>query len=225
MEQPAPIKPTTIAMADDHTMLRNALAQFIEGFGNYRVVIKAANGCELMDKLKEIKCPDLLLLDINMPEMNGIETAKQVSRQYPGIKIIALSMMEDELMIVCMVKNGARGFLLKDAEPEHFKEVMDNVLKTGYHFSEEISGDNLYSLHRDNETPKKKDLELSEAETHFCSLACTEMTYTEIAGKMGVSPRTVDGYRDSLFEKLGLKTRVGLALYAVREGMVDFNYF
>lgn len=223
MEQPAPIKPTTIAMADDHTMLRNALAQFIEGLGNYRVVIKAANGRELMDKLKETECPDLLLLDINMPEMNGIETAKQVSSQYPGIKMIALSMMEDELMIVGMVKNGARGFLLKDSEPEHIKEVIYKVMKTGFHFSEGISGGNINSLLLDNEVPETKDLELSAREILFFTLACTEMTYTEIAGKMGVSPQTVDGYRDGLFKKLGLKTRVGLAMYAMKEGMVSIS--
>lgn len=221
MKQGAPIKPTTIAMADDHTLLRNALAQVIEGLGNYRVVVQAANGRELLDKLKEIECPDLLLLDINMPEMNGIETAKEVSRQYPGIKIIALSMMEDELMLVRMIINGARGIILKDAEPFQLKEVLENVLKTGYHFNELNKGRLIYSLKQNIDDPGNAVPELSEIEGRLCELACTEKTDMEIVRELGVKIQDLNGYRISFYEKLGLKTRTGLALYAAMARMAN----
>jgi len=212
---------TTVAMADDHNMLRSALAQMIEGFGDYKVVVQASNGKDLLEKLARMERPDLLLLDISMPEMNGIETAKQISRYYPEIKMIALSMMDNEMSVVSMIKNGARGYVLKDAEPAQLKEALTNVLKIGYHFSEKVTGRMVHSLQQDNSKAEKNTPELSERETAFCTLACTELTYKEIADKMGVSPRTVDGYRDGLFEKLGLKSRVGLAMYAVKEGMVS----
>lgn len=223
MKPEQPEKPVTIAMADDHKMLRNALAQLIEGFGGYKVVAQASNGKELLEKLGQMESPELVLLDISMPEMNGMETAKEVSRLYPGIKIIALSMMDNELSVVRMLKNGARGYILKDADPAQIKEALQNVLKKGFHFTEISEKRILYSLQQSNEHPGRQGPKLSEREVQFCILACSEMTYKEIAEKMGVSPRTVDGYRDGLFEKLGLKTRVGLAMYAVREGMVNFS--
>jgi two-component system, NarL family, invasion response regulator UvrY len=223
MEPIKQVKLTTVAMADDHNMLRNALAQMIEGFGNYKVVVQASNGKDLLEKLSRMEIPDLLLLDISMPEMNGIETAKQISRYYPEIKIIALSMMDNETSVVSMVKNGARGYILKDAEPAQLKEALHNVLKHGYHFSEKVTGRMVHSLQQENGNAEENTTGLSEREKQFCILACTELTYKEIANKMGVSPRTVDGYRDVLFEKLGLKTRVGLAMYAVKMGMVNHS--
>jgi len=218
MEPKKQEKCTTIAMADDHTMLRNALAQMIEGFGDYKVVMQASNGKELLEKLSDMEKPDLILLDISMPEMNGIETARQISRNYPEIKMIALSMMDNETSVVSMIKNGARGYILKDAEPAQLKEALTNVLKIGYHFSEKVTGRLVYSLSQNNENAESTGPRLSDREKAFLTLACTELTYKEIADKMGVSPRTVDGYRDGLFEKLGLKSRVGLAMYAVKEG-------
>ncbi len=210
---------TTIGMADDHVLIRQALAGIVEHFGDYEVIMQASNGRELLDLIEQGPQPELVLLDISMPVMDGIETAKRISQTYPGIKMLALSMMDDELSVVGMVRNGVRGYILKDTEPAQLKEAIQNILQKGFHYSDLVTGRMVYNLQNgknghDVATPK-----LSDRETEFLKHTCTELTYKEIANRMHVSPRTVDGYRDTLFEKLGVKSRVGLCLYAVRLGM------
>jgi two-component system, NarL family, invasion response regulator UvrY len=208
-----------IAMADDHVMIRQALAGLIESFGDYEVTIQASNGRELLDKLALGALPELVLLDISMPVLRGIETAKIISSTYPGIKILALSMMDDEQSVIGMVRNGARGYVVKDAEPALLKEAIQHVLEKGFHYSDLVTGRMIYSLQNGSNTTEHPAAKLTERESEFLKLTCTELTYKEIATEMHVSPRTVDGYRDALFEKLGVKSRVGLCLYAVRMGM------
>ena len=208
-----------IAMADDHVMIRQALAGLVESFGDYEVIIQASNGRELLDKLALGVLPELVLLDISMPVLNGIETAKIISSTYPGIKILALSMMDDEQSVIGMVRNGARGYILKDAEPAQLKEAIHHVLHKGFHYSDLVTGRMIHSLQNGNSTQENATPRLTGREIEFLKLTCTELTYKEIADQMNVSPRTVDGYRDALFEKLGVKSRVGLALYAVRMGI------
>jgi DNA-binding NarL/FixJ family response regulator len=208
-----------IAMADDHVMIRQALAVLIESFGDYEVTIQASNGRELLEKLALGVLPDLVLLDISMPVPRGIETAKIISSTYPDIKILALSMMDDEQSVIGMVRNGARGYIVKDAEPAQLKEAIYNVLQNGFHYSDLVTSRMIHNLQNGNSKAENAAPKLTERETDFLNLTCTELTYKEIADQMNVSPRTVDGYRDALFEKLGVKSRVGLCLYAVRVGM------
>jgi DNA-binding NarL/FixJ family response regulator len=208
-----------LAMADDHVMIRQALAGLIESFGDYEVIIQASNGRELLDKLALGVLPQLVLLDISMPVLRGIETAKIISSTYPGIKILALSMMDDEQSVIGMVRNGARGYIVKDAEPALLKEAIYNVLQNGFHYSDLVTGRMIHSLQNGSSTHEHSTPKLTEREMEFLKLTCTELTYKEIADQMNVSPRTVDGYRDALFEKLGVKSRVGLCLYAVRMGL------
>lgn len=207
---------TPIAMADDHVMIRQALAGLVESFGEYRVILQAATGKELLDKLDAGNLPELILLDISMPEMNGIQTAKALSKQYPEIKILALSMMDDENSVVSMVRNGARGYILKDAEPAALQKAMDDVLTRGFHYSELVTGRMFHNLQKNDHPDQSYAAKLSDREIEFLKLSCSELTYKEIADQMHVSPRTVDGYRDALFEKLGVKSRVGLVLYAIK---------
>lgn len=214
----APIK---IAIADDHIMIRKAIAAMVESFGNYKVVIQASNGMELLEMLKTADpLPDLVLLDIRMPQLNGIETAKILFEKYPEVKMIALTMQDNESSIIAMVKYGARGYLLKDAEPEQLRIALSDVYLKGFHYSETVTGRLVYQLQNSNTHISNKNLAntLSPKETEFLKWCCTELTYKEIAEKMHVSPRTVDGYRDQLFEKLGVKSRVGLAMFVVRMG-------
>ncbi len=205
-----------VAMADDHTMIRQALAGMVEGFGEFKVILQASNGRELMNKLDPNRLPQLVLLDNRMPELNGIETAKELTRLYPDIKILALSMMDDEQSIIGMIRNGARGYVLKDAEPATLREAMHDVLYRGFHYSDLVTGRLIHTLQKGGEMIGSPESKLTERETEFLKLACSELTYKEIANQMHVSPRTVDGYRDVLFEKLGLKSRVGLALFAIK---------
>ena len=213
--------PIKVALADDHVMIRKAMVAMVEGFGGYQVVIQASNGKDLLDMLSEGFMPDMLLLDIQMPQMDGIETAQQVTALYPGIKMIALSMMDNEKAIIGMIKNGVRGYILKDSEPDQLKIAMQDVWHKGFHYSELVTGRLVHRLQNgDSSLGSLNDEKLSEREIEFLKLSSTELTYKEIANRIYVSPRTVDGYRENLFDKLGVKSRVGLAMYAVRAGLV-----
>lgn len=212
---------TTIAMADDHILLRNGLAGLIESFGDYKIVLQANNGKELTQKIGAMPMPDLVLLDISMPEMDGFATAAWLKKNYPNIKVLALSMMDHEDAIVQMIRNGARGYVLKDAEPEELRNALYNIIHKGFHYSELVSGKLVYKLQNIDQSNSLKGISLTEREKEFLPYTCTELTYKEIAHKMGLSNRTVDGYRDDLFDKLGVKSRVGLALYAIKMGLVQ----
>jgi DNA-binding NarL/FixJ family response regulator len=214
----------TIALADDHVLLRKGLADLVSKQG-YTVLFQADNGEEFLDKLKTNPEPDIVLLDINMPKKDGYETALWLKRNKPGIKVLALSMYDDEKAIIRMLKNGARGYILKDAEPSDLKAALESVLTRGFHYSEMVTGKLIHSINAMSEEDSeiKSTLGLSEKEITFLKLAATELTYKEIAEQMHLSPRTIDGYRDELFEKLDLKSRVGLVLFAIKNGIVNIQ--
>ncbi len=208
-----------IALVDDHILVRRALVDLIRGLG-HEVVLQADNGKKFIDLIAQNQQPDIVLLDVNMPEMDGYKTAFWIREHYPDIKVIALSMYDDEQSIIGMLRCGARGYILKDAEPMQLKEAIDSVLEKGFYNSEMLASHLLDSL----ESPDTKTYGhipvLTAKEMEFLKLACTELTYKEIAERMSVSPRTIDSYRDILFEKLNIKSRIGLVLFAIRNGIV-----
>lgn len=210
-----------IALVDDHALLRKGLAELIKNIG-FPVIIEADNGKDFIAKLKPNILPDVVLLDINMPQMDGYETALWLKLNHAEVKVLALSMYDDENAIIRMLKNGAKGYILKDTDVSLLKEAIENVYQKGFHYSEMVTGRLIHSLNNlDNDYNSTAQLlKLNEREIEFLKLACTEMTYREIAEKMYLSPRTIDGYRDALFEKLTIKTRVGLAIYAIKHGVV-----
>lgn len=210
-----------IALVDDHALLRKGLAELIKNIG-FPVIIEADNGKDFTAKLKPNMLPDVVLLDINMPQMDGYETALWLKLHHPEVKVLALSMYDDENAIIRMLKNGAKGYILKDTDVSLLKEAIENVYQKGFHYSEMVTGRLIHSLNNlDNDHNSTAQLlKLNEREIEFLKFACTEMTYREIAEKMYLSPRTIDGYRDALFEKLTIKTRVGLAIYAIKHGVV-----
>ncbi|TAD94019.1 MAG: DNA-binding response regulator [Bacteroidetes bacterium] len=187
------------------------------------IVLQAANGKLLIEGLANMQTlPNLVLLDISMPIMDGFATAAHLQKHFPSVKVLALSMMDNESAIITMIKNGARGYVLKDADPAQLRQAIADVLEKGYHYSDLVTGRLIYAINREgaNENlPAAHANKLTEREREFLDYCCTEYTYKEIASLMGVSPRTVDGYRDGLFEKLDVKSRVGLAMYAVRHGL------
>lgn len=214
----------TIALADDHVLLRKGLADLVSKQG-FTVLFQADNGEDFLEKLKSNPEPDVALLDINMPKKDGYETALWLKRNKPDIKIIALSMYDDENAIIRMLKNGARGYILKDSEPADLKAAIDSVLSKGYHYSEMVTGKLIHTINTMDEDGSeiKNTLGLNEREMTFLKLAATELTYKEIAEQMKLSPRTIDGYRDELFEKLNIKSRVGLVLFAIKNGIVPIQ--
>ncbi len=212
---------TSIALVDDHSLLRNGLAALINSFEGYNVLFEADNGKDFINQLQTHAVPDIILLDITMPEMNGFETAAWIKQNTPSIKILILSMMDNDEVVISMLKAGARGYILKDSKPALFKQALDSIRDSGFFMNELVSNKMLKYLTHEEKKGNEVSLvsELSEKEIAFLKYACTEMTYKDIASNMQVSPRTVDGYRDDLFKKLNVQSRVGLVIFAIKNGL------
>lgn len=212
-----------IVLVDDHVLLRNGLSALIRSLG-HTIIFEADNGNDFCRKLDTQQLPDIILLDINMPEMDGYETCRWLKKNYPDVKVLALSMYDNETAIITMLKCGAKGYILKDSDPMQLKTALHDLEHKGYYYSDLVNGKLIHAINQlDENDETKKTHCLSEREKDFLKYSCTELTYKEIAEKMFVSPRTIDGYRDALFEKLQLKTRVGLAIYAIKNGLVDID--
>jgi DNA-binding NarL/FixJ family response regulator len=212
---------TQIALVDDHTLLRNGLAGLVSSFEGYAVLFEASNGKEFIHQLKTYPSPHIVLLDITMPEMNGLETAEWIKKHLPSAKILVLSVMDIDTMIISMLKRGARGYILKDSKPAVFKEALDSIRDTGFYMNDLVSNKMLNYVTQKGDNLNETTLisRLSENELSFLQLACTEMTYKEIAMKMELSPRTIDGYRDELLKKLNVQSRIGLVIFAIKYGL------
>lgn len=205
-----------IIIVDDHLLFSQSLELLIKSFGNYEVIERFENGKVFIDYLEENPSSiDLILLDVNMPVLDGLSTMQWLKDNRPDLKVIALSVNDDEEIIIKMITNGAKGYLLKDTSPEIFKDAIECVLEKGFYFTELVSGMLINKVGGDN-----KKIGLKEKEIVFIKHACTEMTYKEIASQMCLSPKTIDGYRESLFDKLEIKTRIGLVLYAIKHKIV-----
>lgn len=211
-----------VALVDDHILLRKGLAALVNSFDDFTVVFEADNGLDMQQKIRTDNLPDLVLLDINMPKMDGYTSAQWLKQTYPLIKIMALSMYDNENAVIRMFKAGARGYILKDCEPPELKTALLSVMEKGYFYSELVTGKLIHSINKMEEDADIRNIvQLNDKEIQFLKLACTELTYKEIAEQMYLSPRTIDGYRDALFEKLQIKTRVGLVMYAIKNGFVQ----
>lgn len=211
-----------IALVDDHILLRDALASVIGSFNNCIVTIKANNGKDLIQRLNSLSLPDLIILDINMPVMDGYETAKWVNLNYPELNMIILTMFDSEIALIRLLQAGVKAFLKKDSHPKELQLAIESVIKTGYYYSQNSSGKLANVFCNPSRNFTTLPILLTENEITFLKLSSTEMTYKEIAKQMYISPRTVDNYRDSLFEKLNVKSRVGLAIYALKNGIIGF---
>ena len=213
----------TLVIVDDHNMVAKALASIVNNFPNYSVLYEVEHGRALIEKFKDPRnIPDIVLLDIAMPEMDGFETAQWIKKHHPGVLIIALSMQNDDMSLIRMIKSGAKGYLLKNNHPEQLKKALDELTTKGYYFPEWAAG-KIYMNMGEDQAKNALNITFTEREIEFLKYCSREMTYREISEKMFCSIRTVEGYRDSLFDKLGLKTRVGLAVYAIKSGIEQYN--
>jgi len=211
-----------VAVVDDHVLLRKGLCELIIGFGNYVIQFEADNGQDFVSKINPSDLPDAVLMDVNMPLMDGYEATAWIKQYYPAIKVLILSMYDNETSIIRMFRAGARGYILKDCDPRDLKSALISVITKEYYYSDLVSSKLINNIRKqdDNQSPFQVLSDLNEREITFLKHACSELTYKEIADKMFLSPRTIDGYRDALFEKLGVSTRVGLVLYAIKHGIV-----
>ena len=207
----------SIAIVDDHILIAKAITGIIENFKQFDVLYECENGQVLVEKLKLKKnIPDVVLLDISMPIMDGFATAEWLRDNHPQVLVMALSMQDDEQSLLKMVKAGAKGYLLKNVHPTELEKALDALIKNGTYFPEWAASKVFMSLSKP--TNKKDNFAITDREKEFLQYSITEMSYKEIAEKMFCSPRTVESYRDSLFEKLDLKSRVGLAVFALKNG-------
>jgi two-component system, NarL family, invasion response regulator UvrY len=213
----------TVALVDDHTMLRTGLASLVNDLNCYEVIAESDDGLAFTNTITQQNLsPDIVLLDVSMPHMDGFETAKWITTNLPLTKILVLSMFDDEKSIIKMIRNGAKGYILKDSEPQELEIALNDIVQKGYHYSDLVNGRLIHAVNNlDNEKAGDAQNKLTSREIEFLKLSCSEMTYKEIANIMYLSVRTVEGYRDNLFIKLNLKTRVGLVLYAIRNKIFE----
>lgn len=214
-------KKTQVAIIDDHILLRTALARLVNSFEGYTVLLEANNGKDLRNQIMQHLVPDIVLLDVNMPEMDGFETTQWLHKNYPHIRVLVLSMMSDEKTIIKMFRLGAKGYLMKNTDHEELKKALDSVMDKNVYLSEYVSGKLVSGLHKHADKEDDHPVMLNEKEKEFLRWTCTELSYKEIAEKMFLSPRTIDDYRQSLFNKLKVHSRVGLVMYTIKNGMVD----
>ncbi len=212
-----------VILADDHALLREALANLVNSFDEFQVIATVGDGNKLVETIQSGTIPDIILLDLNMPGMDGFASAKWLQQHHPEIRILILTMYDSEIALIRLLQAGVKGFLKKDIHPSELRAALKSVSEEGYYYAHNTTG-KLASLF-EKSSEKKSLIDraiLTDKEIEFLRLASTDMTYKEIAHQLSLSPRAIDGYRDALFEKLDVKSRVGMAIYAVKNGVVTF---
>jgi DNA-binding NarL/FixJ family response regulator len=212
----------SIVIVDDHILIAKALGSIMANFEDFEVLYECQNGKELQEKFaSKSNIPSIILLDISMPVMDGFETSKWLRENHPEVLVLALSMQDDELSLIRMIKNGARGYLLKNVAPSELETALKTITNNGFYYPEWASNivfSNMMGTPA-NHSSSPISSDLSDREKEFLKLCITEMSYKEISEKMFCSPRTIESYRNSLCEKLNIKTRVGLAVFAIKSGL------
>jgi DNA-binding NarL/FixJ family response regulator len=208
---------TSIGIVDDHLLFAKSLGLMLQSFNDYEVVVEAQNGKDLQDKLPKLKAPpSIMLIDVNMPVMNGLETARWLHGFHPKMKLVALSMNDGDKIVIDMIKSGCCAYLLKETHPDELEKALEEINAHGYYNAD---ASNIHF--RRMPSAEKETAHINEKEKLFLQHACSDLTYKQIASLMNLSERTIDGYREILFGKLNVQSRVGLALESIRRGLVS----
>ncbi|WDF55729.1 response regulator transcription factor [Mucilaginibacter sp. KACC 22063] len=210
--------PINIAIVDDHTLFREGMAALLCEFSEINILFQAGHGIQMQQMLQKENAPDVILMDINMPLMDGYDATAWLYKNYPEVKVLALSMFEDDVSVIKMIKAGACGYVLKESRPRELLNAITHLHERGSYMNELVSRKLLKNVKEES-----SKLLLTKRELQFMKLCCSELTYKEIADKMFVNHRTVDNYRESLFLKLNLKSRVGIVLYAIKNQIFNFK--
>lgn len=214
-----------IGLVDDHQVTRRGIKTIIETDPEIEVVIEASNGIELFSGLPQLdRLPDILILDVSMPGMNGYETIIQLQEQFSAVKILVFSLISETDAILNMINNGASGYIHKSADPLKLIEAVKTIRRQDYYINDLVKRE--YFASDDNDAVKRIHLgkiNLTAREIEFIKLSGTKMTYKEMATYMGVSPKTLENYRENLFKKLSLKNRAGLVAYGYRNGIINVS--
>ena len=220
-----PPSPVHIAVVDDHALFRKGLINLILSFdSNYCISIEAENGIELLKKLEMGVQADVVILDLNMPKMDGFELARALNREHPNVKLLVVSMFSSEVTIIRMLRLGVKGYVSKDIDPQELHQAIQSVYTNKYHYTDFITGSLLNNLDYTDDAHTHSET-LTDKEILFVQHACSEDTYQEIANKMFLSVKTIDGYRASVFDKLKIRSRAGLVLYGIKSGLVKIDEF
>ncbi|AYL96142.1 response regulator transcription factor [Mucilaginibacter celer] len=212
--------PIQIAIVDNHTLFRQGMASLLGDFKEVKILFDAENGEDMIGKLKKFPLPDMILMDITMPVMNGYEATAWLQQTHPSVKVLALSMFDDDKPIINMLKSGAVGYMLKESKIRDVVFALETIRKHGYYLNELVSGKLLHTMQNKNaQVDKSKEPTVNEL--RFLKLSCSELTYKEIAEEMNLSPHTIDNYRESLFQKFGLKSRTGMVLFAIKNELIS----
>ena len=212
--------PITIGIIDDHELFRKGLVSLFDEYPEIKVVLEAGHGLELLDKLKSIQ-PDVILMDIEMPYLNGIEATLAVRKKYANIKILPLTMHNEEEFVIHLMERGANGFLLKDYGIETILDAIFSVHETGYYFNDKVSKAMIKNLVKGKIiSPTFQNQSLTERELAIVRLICAENNSKEIGEKLCMSARTVEGIREDLLKKIGAKNIAGIVMYAMKHNLV-----
>lgn len=210
-----------IVVCDDHRLFRKGMSALLSDFDFVGDIYEAGNGVELLQLLEKLdELPELVLLDINMPEMDGVEATQKLKELYPEIRILILSMEDDSQLVSLLVNEGIDGYLLKNADPDELELAIKMIMKNDFYFSSSLAGFILQAVNtKKTKTKTTEKLNLTEREVQIIQLTCEELTAAEIGDKLSISARTVEGYKRKLLEKTGTKNMAGLVIFAIKNGL------
>ncbi|KEQ28632.1 ligand-binding protein SH3 [Pedobacter antarcticus 4BY] len=210
----------SIAIVDDHNLFRQGMISLLSEFREVHIIFDAPNGAVMKQKMIEGLIPEVVLLDISMPIVDGYQAAAWIKENYPQTRILALSMFEEDKPIIKMLKSGAGGYLLKESKTTELVDAIKTIKQQGYYLNDLVSGKLLKNI-QDNTAGQSLTSELNPNEIRFLQLCCSEYTYKEIAEHMNLSPHTIDNYRQEIFQKFDIKSRTGLVLFALKHDLVE----
>ncbi|MFC5285226.1 response regulator transcription factor [Pedobacter alpinus] len=207
-----------IAIVDDHTLFRQGMVKLLKESETLNILFEAENGLDMINEITKNGAPDVILMDITMPKMDGYESSKWIKANYPEVKIIALSMFDDEKAILGMLRSGAGGYLIKHTKATELFHAINEINVNHFYFNELVSIKLLQSLQNQPTTPKNEKLNANELQ--FLNLCASDLTYKEIASQMNLSPFTINNYREALFDKFQVKSRTALVIYGLKKGYI-----
>ncbi len=213
-------KPIKLAVVDDQQLFRQGLLSLIREYGEFEVIIEASNGKEFIEEMKKEK-PDVVLLDVEMPVMDGSAVTEYLNKKHPNIKIIILTMHDDEELVLYLAKQGAHGFLLKDSDIDTVADAIFQVMEGKRHFEKKIAGLLLQGVVKSKKKADVIDVHFSDKEIMVLKLICKEYTNKEISEKLALSQRTIEGYRESLLQKTASRNTAGIVMYAMKHNLLD----
>jgi len=216
------MKKIKIAIADDYKIFREGLKISFASDHVLAVIHEADNGEDLLSNIEKEK-PDVILMDLKMPIIDGMEATQIIRKKYNDIKVLVVSMYDDDKFIIHLMEIGANGYLLKNAEPEEIRKAIYAVCENGYYFNDLVNKALLKKLvMKNNLVPSfNEDVKLSDQEHQVLQLICEEKTVSEIGAELSLSPRFIEGIREKLIEKVGVRNTAGLVMFAVKNGIVD----